>query len=147
MKLPPVPRVTGPPALRVQYPRRLDRIAVRDSNFIFGTVGTGDAELRINGVRVPVEANGAFLAWLAVPAPVGDDVAEYVLVTSGPGGTETLRHRVRLPPEPFTGPPGTAWIDPASLPAEIERWLTPKDRLEFAVRATPGIGVSVALGD
>ncbi len=147
VKLPPVPRVTGPPALRVQYPRRLDRIAVRDSNFIFGTVGTGDAELRINGVRVPVEANGAFLAWLAVPAPVGDDVAEYVLVASGPGGTETLRHRVRLPPGPFTGPPGTAWIDPATLPAEIERWLTPKDRLEFAVRATPGIGVSVALGD
>ena len=56
-----MPPVTGSPALRVQYPRSLDRIAVRDSNFIFGTVGTGDAELRINGVRVPVEANGAFL--------------------------------------------------------------------------------------
>ena len=39
------------------------------------------------------------------------------------------------------------WIDPASLPAEIERWLTPADPLEFSVRATPGISVSVALGD
>jgi N-acetylmuramoyl-L-alanine amidase len=142
-----VPRVTGSPALRVQYPRSLDRIAVRDSNFIFGTVGTGDAELRINGVRVPVEANGAFLAWLAVPTPSPDGTAEYLLVASGPGGTESIRHRVRLPPEPFEGPPGTVWIDPVSLPAEIERWLTPTDRLEFSVRATPGISVSVALGD
>jgi N-acetylmuramoyl-L-alanine amidase len=147
VRLPPVPRVTGSPALRVQYPRSLDRIAVRDSNFIFGTVGTGDAELRINGVRVPVEANGAFLAWLAVPAPSRDDTAEYILVASGPGGTETLRHRVRLPPEPFEGAPGAVWIDPASLPAEVERWLTPADPLEFSVRATPGISVSVALGD
>ncbi len=147
VRLPPVPRVAGSPALRVQYPRSLDRIAVRDSNFIFGTVGTGDAELRINGVRVPVETNGAFLAWLAVPAPGPDDTAEYILVASGPGGTETLRHRVRLPPEPFEGPPGAVWIDPASLPAEIERWLTPTDPLEFSVRATPGISVSVAMGD
>ena len=147
VRLPPVPRVTGAPALRVQYPRRLGRIAVRDSNFIFGTVGMGDAELRINGVRVPVEANGAFLAWLAVPTPSPDGTAEYLLVASGPGGTESIRHRVRLPPEPFEGPPGTVWIDPASLPAEIERWLTPTDRLEFSVRATPGISVSVALGD
>jgi N-acetylmuramoyl-L-alanine amidase len=146
-RLPPVPRVTGSPVLRVQYPRRLDRIAVRDSNFIFGTVGTGDAELRINGVRVPVEANGAFLAWIAVPTPSPDGTVEYLLVASGPGGTESIRHRVRLPPEPFEGPPGTVWIDPASLPAEIERWLTPTDGLEFSVRATPGISVSVALGD
>ena len=147
VRLPPVSPVTGSPALRVQYPRSLDRIAVRDSNFIFGTVGTGDAELRINGVRVPVEANGAFLAWLAVPTPSRDDTAEYILVASGPGGMETLRHRVRLPAEPFEGPPGAVWIDPASLPAEIERWLTPADPLEFSVRATPGISVSVALGD
>ena len=147
VRLPAVPPVTGSPALRVQYPRSLERIAVRDSNFIFGTVGTGDAELRINGVRVPVEANGAFLAWLAVPTPNRHDRAEYILVASGPGGTETLRHRVRLPPEPFEGPPGAVWIDPASLPAEIERWLTPADPLEFSVRATPGISVSVSLGD
>ncbi len=147
VRLPPVSPVTGSPALRVQYPRSFDRIAVRDSNFIFGTVGTGDAELRINGVRVPVEANGAFLAWLAVPTPSRDDTAEYILVASGPGGVETLRHRVRLPAEPFEGPPGAVWIDPASLAAEIERWLTPADPLEFSVRATPGISVSVALGD
>jgi N-acetylmuramoyl-L-alanine amidase len=125
----------------------MDRIAVRDSNFIFGTVGTGDAELRINGIRVPVEANGSFLAWLAVPSAGRDDTAEYTLVASAPGGSETLRHRVRLPPEPFEGSPGTVWIDPASPPAEVERWLMPADPLEFSIRATPGISVSVALGD
>lgn len=147
VRLPPVPRTTGVPALRVQYPRSRDRIAVSDSNFIFGTVGTGDAELRINGVRVPVEPNGAFLAWLAVPPPGPGGIAEYVLVASGPGGADSLRHRVRLPPAPFEGPTGTVWIDSASLPAEVERWLTPTDPVDFAVRATPGISVSVALGD
>lgn len=120
---------------------------MRDSNFIFGTTGTGDAELRINGVRVPVEANGAFLAWLPVPPARRDDTAEYVLVAAGPSGAAELRHRIRLPPEPFEGPPGEVWIDPASLPTEVERWRTPPEPLDFRVRAAPGISVSVALGD
>ncbi len=64
--LPAVPAVRGPINIRVQHPPAGTMLAV-DSTFVFGTVGTGDATLRINGVSVPVANNGAFLAYLAVP--------------------------------------------------------------------------------
>ena len=39
-----------------------------DSNFIFGTVGNGNASLTIDGYPVPVWQNGAFLAFLPMPS-------------------------------------------------------------------------------
>src|SRR5579872_3353453 len=65
--LPPIPHVTGPPVIAVVYPRPGATVAVRDSNFILGSIGTGDATLTINNTPVHVEPNGAFLAWLPVP--------------------------------------------------------------------------------
>ncbi len=141
--LPEIPLVTGPVAIHVQYPRSTGRIAVRDSNFLFGTVGTGRAQLLVNGTPVRVEPNGAFLAWLPVPAPARGDTAVYVLVARSGSEVDSLRHRVRLPPEPFEGPAGSVWVDSASLPAAVERWLTPEAPLEFAVRAAPGVTVRV----
>jgi N-acetylmuramoyl-L-alanine amidase len=38
-----------------------------DSNFIFGSVGNGNALLTINGYTVPLYKNGAFLAFLPMP--------------------------------------------------------------------------------
>ena len=60
--------MTGPLSVYVEYPDSLQRITARDSNFVFGTVGTGDATLIIDGEFVEVEPNGAFLAWLPVPS-------------------------------------------------------------------------------
>lgn len=65
--LPPFPRDSGGLRLRVVYPDTLQLVADHDSNFVFGSVGNGDARLEINGTRVPVEPNGSFLAWLPVP--------------------------------------------------------------------------------
>ncbi len=141
--LPEIPLVSGPVAIHVQYPRSSGRIAVRDSNFLFGTVGTGRAQLLVNDTPVRVEPNGAFLAWLPVPAPARGDTAVYVLVARSGTEVDSLRHRVRLPPEPFEGPAGSVWVDSASLPAAVERWLTPEAPLEFAVRAAPGVTVRV----
>jgi len=76
--LPPVPEVRGPVAIKVVYPAANQLIQARDSNFIFGSVGSGDAGLRINGTLVPVWPNGAFMGWLPVPsqqAPFYDLVA------------------------------------------------------------------------
>lgn len=76
--LPPVPDVRGPIRLKVVYPLPDQLIQSRDSNFIFGSVGTGDAGLKINGTLVPVWPNGAFFGWLPVPsqqAPFYDLVA------------------------------------------------------------------------
>ena len=43
--LPPIPHVTGPVAITVVYPRPEALIESRDSNFILGSIGTGDATL------------------------------------------------------------------------------------------------------
>src|SRR5687768_15133090 len=66
-RLPAIPNVVGPIALRVVYPPSGSQIATRDSNFIFGSVGSGTATLRINGRPVEVKPNGSFLAYLPVP--------------------------------------------------------------------------------
>ncbi|MFO0071924.1 MAG: hypothetical protein ACK55A_07535, partial [Gemmatimonas sp.] len=67
--LPPIPETRGAPvALSVRYPSPNQLITARDSNFLLGSVGSGDVQLMINGTAVPVAPNGAFLAWLPLPA-------------------------------------------------------------------------------
>ncbi|MEO8335807.1 MAG: N-acetylmuramoyl-L-alanine amidase [bacterium] len=65
--LPPVPEVDGPLAIRVQYPSANQQITSRDSNFIFGSIGSGRASLTINGHTARVYPNGAFMGWLPNP--------------------------------------------------------------------------------
>lgn len=65
--LPEVPERDGVLAIDVVYPDSGQRVAT-DSTFVFGSVGSGRAQLTINGVQVDVAPNGAFLAFLAVPA-------------------------------------------------------------------------------
>jgi len=100
-KLPPVPEVRGPLHISVAYPRPEQLLTVRDSNFIFGSVGTGDAALRINGVAVSVWPNGAFMGWLPVPP---DSAPRYELLASA--GTERARLilPIKIPPVPDTAP-------------------------------------------
>lgn len=90
--LPPIPRVTGPLEVRVAYPSEGATLGTRDSTFIFGSVGTGEATLTINGAPVEVAPNGAFLGFLPVPA---DGV--YQLTARAGGETATLTRRVELP--------------------------------------------------
>lgn len=145
-RLPPIPRQVGALALRVQYPERGGRIAVRDSNFLFGTVGTGDAALEVDGRPVPVEPNGAFLAWLPVPSPVPGDTAVYRLVARRGTEADTLLHPVLVPPLPYVGPPGSAWVDTAALSPPVERWALPGERIPLRVRASPAAEVWVEVG-
>lgn len=144
--LPEIPRRVGPLALRVQYPERGWRLAVRDSNFIFGTVGTGDATLEIDGHPVPVEPNGAFLAFLPVPRSMGE-TAVYRLVARRGGTADTLLHRVRLPPLPHVGPEGTVWLDSAALAPSVERWALPEEWVDLAVRGAPGLEAWAEVGE
>lgn len=98
-KLPPVPEVRGPVVINVVYPRPEQLLEVRDSNFIFGSVGTGDAALRINGVSVPVWPNGAFMGWLAVPP---DSAPRYELLAGNATSKARLTLPIRIPPLPDT---------------------------------------------
>ncbi len=98
-KLPPVPAVRGPVQISVVYPKPEQLLTVRDSNFIFGSVGTGDAALRINGVPVPVWPNGAFMGWLPVPP---DSAPRYNLIAGNATVTTRLVLPIRIPPAPDT---------------------------------------------
>jgi N-acetylmuramoyl-L-alanine amidase len=109
--LPPIPRVTGPLDVRVVYPPAGALVGTRDSNFIFGSVGNGDAALTVNGVPTRVRPNGAFLAWLPVPTE-----PRYELVATL--GRDTLRreHPVRLlPPRRALSDTGRLVIDSGSI--------------------------------
>src|SRR5690348_16335972 len=63
--LPPIPLVDGPLAIDVVYPRENQVVTSRDSNFVFGSIGSGKATLTVNGVPARVYPNGAFIVFLA----------------------------------------------------------------------------------
>jgi len=118
-KLPPVPEVRGPLQITVTYPKPDQLLTVRDSNFIFGTVGTGDAALRINGVAVPVWPNGAFMGWLPVPP---DSAPRYQLLAGNSTATARLTLPVRIPPPADTthrAPPVGDTLNPVPAPDSL----------------------------
>jgi N-acetylmuramoyl-L-alanine amidase len=93
--LPPIPRVEGPLSIRVVNP---GAEAVRprlDSTFIYGTVGTGGAALTINGTPVPVAPNGAFIAYLPLPASGRWELNAH---KDGQTVTHTVVYRAPAPP-------------------------------------------------
>src|SRR5687768_4799265 len=113
-KLPPVPEVRGALDISITYPRSGQLIASRDSNFIFGSVGSGDAGLLINGVSVPVWPNGAFMGWLPVPP---DSAPHYELIASNGRAFVRLVHRIQLPPPIVPKPPDSLVGDTIDSPA------------------------------
>lgn len=110
---PPMPRVTGALAIRVQYPPPGATIAARDSTFIFGSLGNGDAQLTVNGVPVRVLPNGSWLAWLPLPPR---DRAQYDIVASVGADTVRATHKIAFPAlRPALRLDGPLVVDTASL--------------------------------
>lgn len=66
--LPPIPAADGALAIRVTHPTPNQPRPQVDSAFLYGSLGTGRAALEINGTAVPVAPNGAFIAYLPMPA-------------------------------------------------------------------------------
>ncbi len=85
--LPPMPVVRGRLAIRVIYPAPDAVVRARDSSFLIGSIGTGDAKLTINGNPVRVWPNGAWLAWIPLPRR-----QRHAVSLRGAHG-----HRLRLP--------------------------------------------------
>ncbi|MCC6930571.1 MAG: N-acetylmuramoyl-L-alanine amidase [Gemmatimonadaceae bacterium] len=110
---PPIPTVNGKLDLRVVYPPDGATIAARDSTFLFGSTGSGDARLTINGHQVPVLPNGAWLAWLPLPPR---EQPQWNLVAARGGDTVKVTRRLAFPtprkPIPATGP---LTVDTSSL--------------------------------
>jgi N-acetylmuramoyl-L-alanine amidase len=104
-----MPLVTGPVEIKVVYPTRDSLVAARDSNFIFGSIGNGNAALFINAEPTPVWPNGAFLAFLPVPSR---ETSRYDIVAVLGRDTTRLSHPIRLPPPPDTTAPVTPPVTP-----------------------------------
>jgi N-acetylmuramoyl-L-alanine amidase len=144
---PPIAPRSGPLAIDVVYPADSSLITARDSNFIFGSVGDGNAQLTINGERVRVEPNGAFIAWLPVPASPEDTLARYELAATL--GTQRA-HGVRtvfLPRPIVPLASDSAVIDAGSLVPRGAWWVREAEIVPIRVRASPGARVRLLLPD
>ncbi len=141
--LPPVPAVDGPLAIHVVYPLAGQRVTARDSSFLFGSVGSGRASLAVNDVPVPVAPDGAFLAWVPLPA---DTAAVFHLVATRDADTASLDWPVRLPAR-FVPPDRPLWVDTASLRPRGPIWVGPGEQIRVSVRAAAGAVVAVRLPD
>ncbi len=138
--LPPIPAEEGPLDLRVSYPRDSMAIATRGRNFIFGSVGSGRAEVWINGVEVEVQPNGGFLAFLPVPE---DSV--YRLRARLGDVMQRLEVPVSLPPPP-PRPDSVAIVDGSITPAGA--WVAlPGERIGVGFTGTAGGEAWLRLGD
>ena len=132
--------------LQVRYPAR-NQLVEPDSNFIFGSVGSGAATLTIDGVDVPVASSGAFLAWLAVPRPPEGTRAAYSIVVAEGADTVTVSYPISRPL--FAPPPGSErpWVDAGAFERLPERWFRPGDRLPLTVTAEAGVEAFVRAGN
>ncbi|HVF41228.1 MAG TPA: N-acetylmuramoyl-L-alanine amidase [Gemmatimonadaceae bacterium] len=140
--LPPVPHVTGPLEIKVVYPPANQTIQSRDSNFVFGSIGNGDAGLTVNGVLTPVWPNGSFMAWVANPPA---DAPRYEIVATTGLDTVRLSHPIQLaPPPPAVPPPPRDTMKPV-VPALYASLIGPDvypsdtDRVVTAYALTGGL--------
>jgi len=132
--LPAIPLVQGPLAPKVVFPEANQSISVRDSNFIFGSVGNGRAALTINGAPVTVAPNGTFLAYLPVPP---SSAPRYELIARAGTDSARLVVPVRVPaPRPDLATTGRLVIDSGSVsPRGGTQTLRESDPMRVTVRA------------
>ncbi|MES2304031.1 MAG: N-acetylmuramoyl-L-alanine amidase [Gemmatimonadota bacterium] len=141
VKLPPIPARQGPLGIVVGYPGRGSAIAVGDSTFLFGTVGDGRASLTINGQKVPVAPNGAWLAWVAVPPD-----SAFSLQLEARRGSDSAHAELPLSRAGWVRRTG-AWVDRGSLSPIGEVVLPTAEALPLTVRAAAGARVTLRFPD
>ena len=143
--LPAVPPVRGPLALRVTYPPPDAVLRVRDSSFLFGTAGTGDAEVTINGQPARVWPNGAWLAYVALPA---DSVMPLRIAARAGGDSASILYPVRrVVADAGRVTVGGVWVDSLSLSPAGRIWLSRGEYLTLGARASEGAQVRLRLPD
>ena len=141
--LPPVPAVDGPLAIRIVYPRPDQVVTSRDSNFIFGSIGSGRATLRINGQSVRVYPNGAFLAFL--PNPPGPS-PRYEIIAERGGESIRITHPIAYPaPREAVAPRPAVPVDAAVKPEALAT--SRADTLAALVARVESLRTTLARGD
>ena len=141
-RLPEVPEVRGPLALRVVYPDIVGRIDVQDSSFIFGSTGDGTARLTIDGVPVRVAPNGSWLAWVPFR---GDSIVAFALEARTAADTARLTWRIRRARR-FQPPAGAAvWVDTTSYSPRGRVTWPAGEPLPVSVRASEDAALALVL--
>lgn len=139
--LPRIPLVVGPLALKVVYPTPSATLTSRDSDFIIGSVGNGNASLAINGASARVYPNGAFMAFVPNPPPTAP---HYDLVAVVGTDTARLSEPVRiLPPRPTFGTSGPLFVDSNSVSPRTPMLLRADEPVRISLRAAPNATVWV----
>ena len=144
--LPQIPLVAGPLVPRVVYPQPNQTVPVRDSNFVFGSVGNGHATLSINGANVPVAPNGTFLAFLPVPPPAAP---RYDVVARVGADSARIVVPVRVPPPRLDlSLAGRLVVDSSSVsPRNGNLVLRDADSVRVSMRAPANASVWVAANE
>jgi N-acetylmuramoyl-L-alanine amidase len=119
--LPPIPLVDGPLNIDVVYPRENQVVTSRDSNFVFGSIGSGRASLSVNGVPARVYPNGAFIVFLANPPA---DSALYTLVAGRGADTARSVRNIRYPARTAAAPAPLPVPGDTAAPAKPEALAT-----------------------
>src|SRR5512141_128763 len=139
--LPPVPEVRGPLALKVVYPSPGDVVDARDSSFIFGSAGSGDAVVTVNGAPVRVWPNGAWIGWIAFPR---DSLMRFDIAARTPTDSAhlefTAKRAIRAQP-----PSAPVWIDSTSISPRGDVWLPRDEYATVAVRAAEASSLRLVL--
>jgi N-acetylmuramoyl-L-alanine amidase len=143
--LPPVPRVRGPLVLHVAYPPPDALVEVRDSSFLFGSAGTGDAHVTVNGQPARVWPNGAWLAWVALPP---DSSMQLRIEARTPTDSAAVDYPLRrVVPDAGRLTVGSVWLDSLSLAPTGRVWLGRDEYLTLTARASAGAEVRLRLAD
>jgi N-acetylmuramoyl-L-alanine amidase len=141
--LPEVPVVRGPLAIRVVYPPPDAMVRAKDSSFLLGSAGTGDARLTINGYPVRVWPNGAWLAWIPLPQ---DSLMRFRIAARTATDSSVLDYAVRR--AGWRPPPGPElWLDSASLAPRGRAWWPAGEYLTLSARASEGAQVRLRFPD
>jgi N-acetylmuramoyl-L-alanine amidase len=135
--------VDGPLRISVVYPAPTDVVSAWDSTFIFGSAGTGKADLTVNGVEVPVWPNGAWFAWLAIPA---DSDLVFTIEARTLLDSARLEYPVQRPRR-FVPPDSGVWIDTLSFSPAGPVWWPGTETLPVRLRAVAGATVRLRLPD
>lgn len=137
--LAPVPPVHGPLRIVVAYPAPGSSLAFGDSTFVFGGVGDGSATVTVAGQPVSVAANGAWLAWVALPR---DSALSIPIIARR--GADSATHILRVVRAGWVHETG-AWVDVASRAPTGNVWIPRDEPLTLTVRAAPGARVRLLL--
>jgi N-acetylmuramoyl-L-alanine amidase len=140
------PVLGGPEAIEIRYPPRGASVGT-DSTFVFGALGDPSRAFAINGVPVPVEPNGAFLAYLAVPA---DGLYRFRAEAPGGGAPAELTWPINGARAPGDPPP-----PPADPSAAVVTAVSPSgytlalagEPVTFSARAPAGAALWLVLPD